>query len=72
MRNPAAERPKPLRVFYGCAPDPRWRPYGLRRHLPIIDASSTEAGAMADILYVLMGIGGFTLLGLLLRWLERI
>jgi uncharacterized membrane protein YuzA (DUF378 family) len=37
-----------------------------------MEASSTEAGGMADILYVLIGIGGFILLGLLLRSLERI
>jgi hypothetical protein len=28
--------------------------------------------AMADLLYVLLGLGGFVLLGLLLRALERI
>jgi len=27
---------------------------------------------MSDILYVLIGIGGFALLGFLVRWLERI
>ena len=27
---------------------------------------------MADILYVLIGAGGFVLLGFLVRWLERI
>jgi len=63
--------PSSLHNAYESCPIPPWAAYGCCRHPPLIVNNAGER-AMADLLYVVLGLGGFVLLGVLLRPLKRI